>query len=85
MALRKAAHKASFKNKESILRSEKCGCFSCLKTFAPSEVAFREEMDGQKTAWCPYCDTDAVLGDAAGYPITPEFLKEMKEEWFFYN
>ncbi|MCQ2244055.1 MAG: hypothetical protein MJZ32_07335 [Bacteroidaceae bacterium] len=81
----KAAHKASFKNKDSILRSEKCGCFSCLKTFAPSEVAFREEMDGQETAWCPYCDTDAVLGDAAGYPITPEFLKEMKEEWFCYN
>lgn len=78
----KRAHKESFKNKESILRSQVCGCFSCLKTFAPGEVTFREEMDGQQTAWCPYCDIDAVLGDATGYPITSDFLKEMKKEWF---
>lgn len=82
---RKRAHEASFKNKESILRSKVCGCFSCLKIFPPSEVRFRKEMDGQKTAWCPYCDVDAVLGDATGFPITPEFLKEMQKEWFGYD
>ncbi len=77
----KAAHEASFKNKESILRSEICGCFSCLKTFAPGEVTFRKETDGQETAWCPYCDMDAVLGNASGYPITQDFLKAMQDEW----
>lgn len=78
----KRAHKASFKNKESVLRSKLCGCFSCLKTFAPDEVAFRKEMVGHETAWCPYCDIDAVLGDATGFPITSEFFDEMKKEWF---
>lgn len=77
----KAAHEASFKNKESILRSEICGCFSCQKTFASGEVTFRKEKDGQETAWCPYCDMDAVLGNASGYPITQDFLKAMQDEW----
>lgn len=80
----KRAHKASFKNEESILSSKVCGCFSCLRTFTPSEVILREEMDGKKTAWCPECGIDAVLGDASGFPITPEFLKEMNDEWFGY-
>lgn len=80
----KRAHKASFKNEESILRSKVCGCFSCRTTFPPSEVALIPEMDGKRTAWCPNCNTDAVLGDASGYPITPEFLKEMYDEWFGY-
>lgn len=78
----KKAHQASFKNKESILQSKICGCFSCMKTFPPSEATFRPEMDGQETAWCPYCDTDAVLGEASGYPITKEFLEKMNEDWF---
>lgn len=77
----KAAHEASFKNKEIILRSEVCGCFSCLKTFAPGEVSFCKETDDQETAWCPYCDMDTVLGDASGYPITEEFLKAVQDEW----
>lgn len=78
------AHRASFKNEESILRSTVCGCFSCMATFPPSDVALIPEMDGKRTAWCPHCNIDAVLGDATGYPITPEFLKEMKGEWFGY-
>ena len=80
----KRAHKASFKNEESILRSKVCGCFYCRTTFPPSEVALIPEMDGKRTAWCPNCNIDAVLGDASGYPITPEFLKEMYDEWFGY-
>lgn len=78
----KRAHQASIRNKESILKSTVCGCFSCMKTFPPSEAAFMKEADGTETAWCPYCNIDAVLGDATGFPITPEFLKEMYEEWF---
>lgn len=27
---------------------------------------------------------DDVPGNATGYPISPEFLKEMKDEWFGY-
>ena len=78
----KKAHQATFKNKESILRSKICGCFSCMKTFPPDEVVFMRETDGQETAGCPYCYTDAVLGDADGFPITTEFLQKMHKEWF---
>lgn len=78
----KAAHKASFKNKESILQSQQCGCFSCKRMMSPAEVVFRAEMDGKETAWCPHCGIDAVLGDASGYPITEDFLKKMNKEWF---
>lgn len=78
----KKAHQASFKNKESILRSKKCGCFSCQKIFPASEACFMKEADGQETAWCPYCDIDAVLGDASGFPITEKFLEEMNKCWF---
>lgn len=78
----KKAHQASFKNKESILRSKMCGCFSCKKIFPASEAEFMAESDGQETAWCPYCDIDAVLGDASGFPITDEFLEEMNDAWF---
>lgn len=77
----KRAHQASFKNKESVLRSKVCGCFSCLETFPASEAYFVKEKDGQETAWCPYCDMDAVLGNASGYPITQDFLKAMQDEW----
>lgn len=80
--LLKAAHKASFKNEQQIKTSKMCGCFACKSIFPASKVTLVEETDGQKTAWCPECNTDAVLGDASGYPITEEFLQKMHDEWF---
>lgn len=35
-----------------------------------------------QTASCPYCGIDAVIGDASGYPLTPEFLDAMRGQWF---
>ena len=29
-----------------------------------------------------YCDTDSVIGENSGYPITKEFLESMKKYWF---
>ena len=78
-----AAHKASFKNGEAIRASETCGCYCCRKIFPASETVLASEYDGQQTGWCPYCDTDSVLGDTQGYPITDDFLAEMQEQWFF--
>jgi len=78
----KEAHEASIRNKESVLGSSICGCFSCMETFPPSEAAFYVEADGQETALCPFCDMDAVIGDASGFPVTKEFLKRMNKAWF---
>lgn len=77
------AHRSSFKNEEQIRASKVCGCFSCKKIYPAAEVVLVPEADGKKTAWCPYCDVDAVLGDASGYPITEEFMERMNKEWFY--
>ena len=76
------AHKLSFKNEQQIKESKLCGCFACRSIFPASEVTLIPEKDGQKTAWCPHCYSDAVLGDASGYLITEDFLQKMYEEWF---
>ena len=58
-----------------------CGCFYCRNIYNPNEI--REWIqDSELTAACPYCNIDSVIGDASGYPITKEFLKEMHKEWF---
>nr|QGW61148.1 hypothetical protein ICEMyc226_00116 [Mycolicibacterium sp.] len=45
------------------------------------QIAAESGRRGQ-TALCPYCGIDAVIGDAAGYPITREFLEAMRAQWF---
>ena len=70
-----------FKNYEQIEKSEKCGCFSCCEIFTPSEIT-DYIPDEPPTAECPFCNTDSVIGDASGFPITKDFLKKMKKRWF---
>ena len=75
------AYEHSTDHKETILQSQACGCFHCLKTFPPSEIT-RWLNEGSGTALCPYCGTDSVIGDGAGIPITKEFLIKMQHQWF---
>lgn len=78
----KDAHRHSFENEEEIKASETCGCFSCCRTFAPNEIEdWVDDADG-KTALCPYCHTDAVIGDASGLPLDKTFLHAMNLRWF---
>ncbi|HUN90360.1 MAG TPA: hypothetical protein VMU28_16280 [Terriglobales bacterium] len=74
------AHKHCSKHREELIRSDSCGCFYCLKIFAPDEIA--EWIDEGQTALCPYCPVDAVIGSASGYSITKESLEEMHGYWF---
>ena len=48
------------------------------------EVAkeIQEWVDGGKTAICPKCDMDSVIGESSGFPITKEFLGAMYKKWF---
>ena len=77
-----AAHKESMCNEKSIHKSALCGCFYCLEIFEPSEIYEWIEDVAGKTALCPYCNIDSVIPDASGFPVTPEFLKEMHKYWF---
>ena len=75
----KKAHNSSFKNKESILKSKQCGCFHCGSIFMPSSI---NEWAKEGTALCPFCHIDSIICDNDGFPITPDFLVEMMEEFF---
>ncbi len=74
------AHKHSRKHRAEILKSASCGCFYCLRTFGPDEI--NEWIDQGDTALCPRCEIDSVLGSAAGFSLTKEFLEEMNNHWF---
>ena len=75
------AHEYCTNNKESLQGDSVCGCFYCLKIFSPSEIK-RWIRDTTKTAVCPYCEIDSVIGESSGYPITKEFLGKMQKYWF---
>ena len=80
-----AAHKAACYNREMLVSDNKCGCFSCLKIFLPSEIEewCCEVDDGEEvTVICPHCGVDSVLGESSGFPITQEFLQAMYRRWF---
>jgi hypothetical protein len=75
------AHVFSANHKKELQKDRKCGCFYCLSIFSPVEI--KEWIPDQaETAVCPYCGVDSVIGESSGYPITPQFLSEMKKYWF---
>lgn len=83
------AHKFSNNHMEQLKKDKKCGYFYCLKIFSPQEIKDwiiskneKNLCDMNGTAICPYCGIDAVIGESSGYPMTKEFLSEMKKHWF---
>ncbi|HMF43502.1 MAG TPA: hypothetical protein VKQ32_22670 [Polyangia bacterium] len=80
-----AAHKHSINHRPEIIASTLCGCFHCRDTFAPARITewVDEADDGQgQTALCPMCGIDSVIGDQAGFDLSPEFLGRMHHHWF---
>ena len=76
------AHKHCMANRPEIEASDLCGCFYCISIYPPSEIVDWIGDEEDLTADCPRCGLDAVIGSAAGFPITPEFLNRMNEHWF---
>lgn len=83
------AHRHSSRHRPEIERSQTCGCFFCLREFAPRDIKDwhqeRRSPSGRpphETALCPFCGIDSVIGSASGYPITPDFLAVMRAVWF---
>ena len=73
------AHRHTICHRNEIEKSQACACFDCGATFPPVDIS--EWIDNGQTALCPACGMDCVLGDAAGYELTPEFLSQMRERW----
>ncbi len=75
------AHQFSSNHKNQLLKDKTCGCFYCLAIFDPKEIT-EWISDSNGTGICPYCGVDSIIGESSGYPITNEFLKEMRAYWF---
>ena len=79
----KGLHKHSIFNEEEIKKSTVCGCFYCGTVLNVKDIDdFRTEKNGLKTAWCPICGIDAVIGDACGVLINKNLLIEMNNYFF---
>ena len=86
------AHQHCSNHRDELLRSDKCGCFYCMAIFAPAQILdwvdapagqhHTEINDVGQTALCPECGIDSVIGNASGYSLTPEFLRQMHDHWF---
>jgi hypothetical protein len=92
MSAVKDAHKHCANHRSELKASSRCGCFYCLRIFAPSQIIDwidwppdtpkDRELETGTTALCPYCGIDSVLGDASGYEIDQPFLRRMHLYWF---
>lgn len=69
-----------FKNKEVLLRSNKCGCFHCLSIFNPNQIS-EWTSSTKEVAICPYCGIDSVIPDSQKTPISKDFLRKLKHYW----
>lgn len=79
----KDAHRHTIHNRREVEASRFCCCISCRRRFKPSEID--AYADGGDTAVCPYCDCDAVLGEACGIGLTDELLEQLHDKYFDYD
>lgn len=81
----KALHELSRFHREALAASPRCGCFHCLRIYAPSEIREWARSDGDDTALtcavCPRCSVDAVLPGSA-VDLSSELLQAMHAHWF---
>lgn len=79
------AQSHSVHNRAELEKSRRCGCFHCESVFTAGAVLHwtdKSRAQGEWTALCPSCGIDAVIGDAAGFGMSPVFLREMNDRWF---
>jgi hypothetical protein len=79
------AHKYSTCHSAQLFRSEICGCFYCCEMFPASRIEeWLDDGDSkdERTALCPLCGIESVIGSASGYSIDTGFLNRMRARWF---
>lgn len=77
-------HRTTFRNEHQVSESKKCGCFHCGKLFNQEDVVSWCDNDGRgdRTALCPHCGIDSVIGDACGFEISQDLLQLMHLQFF---
>ncbi|HEX7901918.1 MAG TPA: hypothetical protein VF950_29435 [Planctomycetota bacterium] len=79
------AHRHSLDNRDEIEKSDRCACFYCLAVFKPGDIQewIWEGKDGvARTALCPKCGIDTVIGSASGIDLDPKFIEKMRDVYF---
>jgi len=77
------AHPHSINNAEEIKDSTNVGCFQCKTIFSPNDLQNKlEQIPNEGTVLCPFCKTDALIGDASDFQINGELMQKMHEHWF---
>ena len=74
------AHQFCTRNRASIEKSSKAGCFYCRTMFNPSTIT--EWIDDELTAMCPICEIDSVICNLDVPDMDLPFLNEMHKRWF---
>ena len=87
-----AAHRHTTNNRAELEASTLCGCCSCTVVFPTDEIVAwsgfelsnfnNPEAANADTALCPRCGSEALIGDKAGYALSPDFLSRMNHAWF---
>lgn len=75
-----SVHAHSFENREEISRSGLCYCMFCKRV--SFSVLIHEWADEGKTALCPNCGVDSVIGDASGVEMTPALMTSLHDFYF---
>src|SRR5437879_1131077 len=74
-----ALHAKRWHNRQLLAEAAICGCFYCFKEFAFDQIV--EWVDEGRTALCPDCGIDAVLGFDTE-KTNQDLLHRMREYWF---
>ena len=70
----------SFRNRAMIDNSSFCGCYNCQQLMYPDDIV--SWIDDGRTALCPFCGTDSVIGDGGRLPLDKKFLEWMNSRYF---
>jgi NAD-dependent SIR2 family protein deacetylase len=74
-------HDAASRNREALLSSARCGCFSCESVFHTWDI--EEWTDNGDTAVCPKCRVTSVLPEALPEgELSQALLHAMCRRWF---
>ena len=73
-------------NEREVRESDTCGCLSCAATLKPDEITEWTDQADQdhpetkvdRTAVCPHCGEEMIIGDRSGHQITNTFLESLR-------
>lgn len=75
-------YKHTKNNEIDILNSKKCSCLFCRQTYDARRVSDWSNENNKISAVCPECGMNAVVGDASGFSLDHDTLKQLNLTYF---